>query len=168
MKQNILIVCYDYSLARNVADELATILDMRVLDEIDMFNFDFAPRNIEEMITLKGEDYVLSKLVKIILSESEFENVILVSNLKSINLCRDNFKEIKNHNLVIYLMLDENELASVEQANYVFSLSNEEILNSTEIISQSFADILVNVKDFSKLDLVNGIMTKIEKYYNIG
>ena len=103
MKQNLMILCYDYDISKMVANVLSDYFSMGVLDEIELFEFDFSPRTLSDMIEMNGQDFVISKLTKIAKSTCDFEGIIFVSHLKIINLCKENFSDFKENNLIIYL-----------------------------------------------------------------
>ena len=69
MKQNMLVLSYDYELSKRIAEKLSDAFSMRVLDSIDLFEFDHIPFSFKEILEKNGIEYVIKKMKSIIKME---------------------------------------------------------------------------------------------------
>ena len=62
MKENLMVICYDYGLSRRISKSLADFLDMRLFDMLEMFIFNNAPHKLTDVIKINGEEYAIKKM----------------------------------------------------------------------------------------------------------
>ena len=81
MKQNLLVVSYDYELSKQIAIKLADVFSMRFFDQKELFEFDHMPMSFREIYSLNGADYVKKKMKSIIGMELDFDNAVFVADI---------------------------------------------------------------------------------------
>lgn len=169
MKQNLMILCYDFDVSKIIANQLSEYFSMGVLDLIDLFNFDSIPRTLHDMIDLNGEEFVIKKLTKIANSECDYEGIIFVSPIKIISLCRENFSKFKENNLIVYLGIDSQNKNSVFENNKDSLLLNDPVTfkNDEEYIQKNLADICIDAYNDSMENVYLLVVENIKKFYNI-
>ena len=62
MKQNILVVSYDYRFSKSIASKLAEVFSMHLFDEIELFEFDHIPQSIDEIWDSQGKRVCFQKI----------------------------------------------------------------------------------------------------------
>lgn len=164
-----MILCYDYDLSKKVAIELSDYFSMRFLDEIELFNFDFYPRNLSDMIELNGQEFVISKLKKIAKSECDYEGIIFISHLKIIGMCEEKFADFRDNNFIVYLNLsqDKKDRMFEENKNDVFFVDCEKLKECEISIKENLADIYIDAYNDSTENISLLVAEKIKNFYNI-
>lgn len=165
MKHNLMLVSNDYELSKQIADEIADYFEVRVLDELELLAFDFAPTSIDELYENFGKDFILKKLSKIALSQCEFENVLFLSHFETLNHLDLLAQKVKENDLIIVLYSDTKSLESKSISSNIFSLKFED--DFLENIKQKFSDIFINLGEIPKSQIVNQIIEKIKDFYNL-
>lgn len=159
MKQNMMIVCYDYNLALSLGEKLSEFFSMRVFDELSMLSFDFAPLTLSELIEKFDENFVLEHLKKTVFSYCSFENVIGVSHLKVAALCEEFFGNIKENNLTVLVG------AEAHGEDDFFNMTETEILDAERLLSEKLCDIVVDGRGRAINEIFDAIIEKTEMYY---
>lgn len=175
MKQNILIVGYDYNVSKRLAEQLADTFGMRTLDMINMFEFDNIPNTFEDVLKISGKDYVEKELRSILKMELDFDNVVFVSWLKSLDGLEDLIYRVKLSNFIILIKKDiEDELLELENEEYsnesikeFFKLTKEDIIKHENQIEKNCADIVVDISNLTNSEIVQKIIDKIKNYYSV-
>ena len=154
MKQNILVVSYDYKFSRMIASELASLFSMHLFDEIELFEFDHIPRTLDEVLESQGKEYVLKKLRSIVKSEIEFDDAVFVADISFADNCFDLFYRLKLSNFVVLLTKPiETEFEEMQQKEYrskaekqLFCSTQKVLEQREDIIIKNLADIIVDVR----------------------
>lgn len=175
MKQNILVISYDYDLSKSVAKRLADEFSMRVLDQLALFEFDHAPKTLSGVLMELGEEYVLKKFRSIVKMELDFDNTVFVSDINIADNCFDLFYRIKLNNFTIFLFKDTSqELREIKAKKYptkqlkeFFDIDRESLERCKGLIENECADISVDVTGLSEEELSKTVINKIKDYYSI-
>lgn len=165
MKQNLVILCYDYNLSKLISKSLSEYFLMRVLDETELFDFDYSPRSIEDLISMFGLDFVMEKFCKIAGSHCDYENIIFISHLKIMNNCAKKFDKFKENSLIILIESDFQDLENID--NPIFILNENEFNQVQDNLQNSLADICIENVDLSFDELNKTIIEEIKNYYRI-
>ena len=175
MKQNILVVSYDYAFSKRIASKLAELFSMHLFDELELFEFDHMPRTYEEIFEFLGKDYIYKKLRLIVKSEIEFDDAVFVADISFTDYSEDLFYRLKLSNFVV-LLTKPIELEMEELHNKKFEtsakkelfLSNQKTLeNREDKIIKNLADIIVDADNLTDEQIVEEIVDKIKNYYNV-
>ena len=169
MKQNLMILCYDYELSKSVANILSDYFSMRVLDETEMFDFDFSPRTLNEILELYGEEFVLKKFRKIASSHYDYEGIIFISHLKIINLCREKFEIFNEKTFTIFLEIDKDKKYEIYKTNSasLFFKDTKNFELEEEFLKNNLADVSIDAYNKSVEEISSIVINSIKKYYNI-
>lgn len=171
MKQNMLVTSYDYAVSKRLAIKLAETFSMRILDAIELFEFDHIPFKVEEILEKNGPSYVLKKMRSIIEIEIDFDDAVFVAGIDFADHCQDLFQKIKYSNFVILLKKDIDEEISEIKSKVITSYNNVEnkeiLLKRETIIEENCADIVVNISGISDDEVVDKITAEIKKYYQV-
>lgn len=173
MKENILIVSYDQVLSRQIADKLAEFFSMRVFSAIELFEFDNIPRTLDEMIAIRGIDYVKDELAGIIKFSTDYQNVVFVSDLSMHETCRQFMSKIIASYIVVILKDDiEKEVSYLENKQFgeyekELYLYNRQELEIAENSISELADVVVGVHGRPANEIVGEIVSAIKTIYNV-
>ncbi len=175
MKQNLLVLSYDYSLSKRISKKLAEIFSMRELDQFELFEFDHIPRNFDEVLEIEGDAYIMKKFRSIIKMELDFDNVAFTANINCADNCEELFYKMKLSNFVILLYKPiEIELSELDNVSYktdkqkeFFKTDKQTLQNREEKIRQGCADISINIEDLSDDKIVELIIDLINAYYSV-
>ncbi len=175
MKQNILIVCYDYDISKAVAKQLAFLFSMRLFDQKELFEFDHMPRTFAEIYKLNGKDYISKKMKSIVKMELDFDDAIFVADISFADNCFDMFYKIKLSNFVVLLKkntekevneLNSKKFESQEERDYY--LSDVNTLKKRELaISYDLSDVVINIENMTNEQIACEIVDKIKSYYSV-
>ena len=175
MKQNLLIVGYDYDTSKRLANKLADAFSMRVLDSIELFEFDHIPFSFSEILEKNGRDYVLKKMKSILNMELDFDDAVFVANLSMAENALDLFYKIKLSNFVV--LYKKNAKSEVEElSSKVFKSEAEKeffVLNEIDLklyedaIEQNLADAVIETDFLSDDEIIEKIIDKIKEYYSV-
>lgn len=175
MKQNILIVSYDYDVSRQVAKNLADSFSMRTFDQKELFEFDHMPRTFAEVYRLNGKDYVLRKMKSILKMELHFDDAIFIADNCFADNCYDLFYKIKLSNFVVFLTKDiQTEIQEITQKKYsseeceeFYKISETELKEREYAIRNDVADIVVDISKKTISQICEEIVDKIKNYYSV-
>lgn len=175
MKQNLLVVSYDYDVSKRLAHRLADSFSMRVLDAIELFEFDHIPFSFEEILKKNGPAYVSKKMRSILKMELDFDDAVFVANNDFADTCADLFYKIKLSNFVILLKkdidLELKELNSkqfnIPEQKEFYVLSKETLEKREETLEHGCADIVIDIKNLNDDEIVENIIDKIKNYYSV-
>ncbi len=175
MKQNILVVSYDYSLSKNICNKLADIFSMRTLDQFEMFDFNHIPRTFSEVLTSSGNEYVKKELRGIIKMELDFDNVVFAADISLGETCKDIFFRIKLSNFVVFVTknintemneLDKKEYESKAVKKY-FSMNKKTLSDRESSIKFDLADAVIDADDLTDDQIARKIELEVLKYYKV-
>lgn len=175
MKQNLLVVGYDYDLSKRLAEKLADAFSMRVLDSIELFEFDHIPFSFCEILEQNGVEYVMKKMKSILKMELDFDDAVFVANINMADNALDLFYKIRLSNfIVLYKKKTEQEVVELENKIYKndkekeFFVSNELDLKLFEnSIENNLADAVVEIDGLEDDEIINKIIDKIKNYYSV-
>ena len=175
MKQNILLVGYNYELSKRIAEKVAVAFAMRVFDQLELFAFDHMPRTFGEVCKSNGTEYVKRTLKSIIKMETGFEDAVFVADLVMADNCSDIYHQIKMNNFVVLLHKKTNmELEELKKKKYPtqeetdFFAYNEKLLMERKMsIAKDCADISIDMTDLSEDEIVQAIVNNIRSFYKI-
>ncbi len=173
MKQNILLVSYDYDISKKVAEKLADFFSMRVLNSIELFEFDFAPRNISQMIYERGATYVKAQLGKIVKYSSDYENVVLIADISMADTCKECFDNISKDYVSVFLYdtpeAEENFLNKKNLSPELSKLnlySKEQLFQMHQIL-KSACDCSIQISGLTLMEVLFKTIGDIKKIYNM-
>lgn len=175
MKQNILVVSYDYELSKAVAKKLAEEFSMRVFDQIELFEFDHAPKSLSGVLLELGEEYVMKEFRSIVKMELDFDGSVFVADLSIADNCFDLFYRIKLNNFSVFLYKDrEQELKELKSKKFptkqmkeFFDIDKESLERCEGLIQRECADISVSADNLSVDEIAKLVISKIQEYYSI-
>ena len=175
MKQNLLVVSYDYEKSKGLAKKLAESFSMRFFDQRELFEFDHMPRTFSEVFALNGKDYVLKNMRSIVKMELDFDDAVFVADISFADNCYDLFYKIKLSNFVVFLKKDRSEeyaeiLAKTyktEEEKSFYEMSEGLLKLREETIFNDCADITVDIGGLSDEQIIDEIVDKIKNYYSV-
>lgn len=175
MKQNLLVTSYDYDVSKRLAEKLAEAFSMRVLNQIELFEFDHIPFSFIEVLEKNGLEYVVKEMNSIIKMELDFDDTVFVASINFADTMEDLFYKIKLSNFVILLKKNiEDEIKELSDKKYdtavqkeFFNTSKEDLIRRKSIIEQNCADIVVDISDLTIEQIVQKIIDKIKSYYSV-
>ena len=175
MKQNILVVSYDYAFSKRIASKLAELFSMHVFDEMELFEFDHLPRSYNEILQALGKEYILKELRSIIDSEIEFDDAVFVADISFADYAEDLFYKLKLSNFVVLLTKPiEIEMEELKSKIYrtsaekeLFSSNQKTLEKREDKIIKNLADIIVEAENLTDEQIVDEIVDKIKEYYNV-
>lgn len=175
MKQNLLVVSYDYHLSRQVASCLADVFSMRFCDQKELFEFDHIPLTFSEVYQINGADFINKEMKGTIKMATEFENVVFVADISMADDCSDLFYALGKNNLIIMLKKDiddeieelSNRIYDSPEASEFFKTDKELLMLREEVLSESLADIVVDITGTNADRITENVVDKIKKYYSV-
>lgn len=175
MKQNIMIISYDYNLSKVVAKELAGVFSMRFFDQMELFSFDNMPRTLDEILETMKIDYIYKKLKNIIKGELDYTDAVFVADISLADNCYELFHQIKLNNFVIMLKKDiDAEIVDLSLNDYdskaekiFFSTTKNQLEKRENYIAENLADIIIDTSGQSKNTITQNIVDKIKNYYSV-
>lgn len=175
MKQNLLIISYDYDLSKRLAHRLAESFSMRVFDQIELFEFDHLPRKISDVISSQGMKYVLKKMRSLLKMELDFDDAVFVCNLATADSTEDLFFKVNLSNFVIFLHKEPNvELRELLKKHYssrhereFFVPSRAKLIEREKKVAEFCADVNLNITNLSDEEIEEKIIEKIKEYYSV-
>lgn len=174
MKQNLLIVSFDYDLTRKISAKLADEFSMRIFDQRELFEFDHIPRTFSDVIKLNGKDYVLRKYRSILKMELDFDNALFVADNSFAENCFDLFYKIKLSNFVVFIYKDiKKEVEEIERKKYKnkycedFYKCDEMTLAKREyLIKNDCADICIDIESLNEDEIAEKVKNEMLKFYS--
>lgn len=165
MKHNLMVVSNNYDLSKEIANNLAEYFSMRVFDEIELLNFDFSPRTINELQDDFGSEFVYKKLSKTLLSQCEFENIVFLTHYETINMSASYFEKLKEHDFIIMIRQNILQKENVNKQDKLFSntISTEEFNE----LSKNLADFSVAINSNSIEEVSEIIIKGIKSFYGL-
>lgn len=173
MKQNLLILSYDYTLSKRLSAKFADNFSMRVFDQRELFEFDHLPRSFSEVLLERGKEYIFKKFKSIIKMEFDFENTVFVADYSLADYAYDIFHNIKLANFTIYLYKNvEDELSEVLSKDYAsnaekefYKIDEPLLLERENEIKNNLADITVDITGLTDDQIIDVVNQKMQNYY---
>jgi len=103
MKENLMVICYDYGLSRRISNSLAEFLEMRLFDMLEMFIFNNAPYKLTDVINKSGIDYANKEMRGVLKTELDLSGVVFAAEPKMLGLNQDLYEKLKECNLTLFL-----------------------------------------------------------------
>lgn len=155
MKENLMVVCFDYALSRRISKSLADFLDMRLFDMLEMFVFNNAPHRLTDVIKINGKEYAVKKMRSVLKTELDCSGSVFVAEPKMLGLNQDLFERMKECNLVLFLKRDykteysirERMLFRSEEDKDFFKLEIDEMTENGMTIENNLADIVIDINN---------------------
>lgn len=175
MKQNLLVISYDYDLSKRLAVRLADVFSMRVFDQLELFEFDHTPRTLGDVVSEKGKEYVNKKLRSLLKMELEFDDAVFVCNLSVADNSEDLFFKVKLSNFVVFLYKNANiEMEEIVKKTYrsdsereFFVCTKEELLMREHKVVSECADASIDITGLNDDEILENIIEKIKNYYSV-
>lgn len=175
MKQNMMVVSYDYDVSKRIGEKLADAFSMRILDMISLFEFDNYPNTFNEVLKINGKVYIEKEFRSILKMELDFDNVVFVANMGFADKHEDLFYKIKLSNFVILLKKDiETEIAEIENKEFetieqkeFFYVDRQSLLDQETILQNGLVDIVIDISNLTDDEIVEKIIDKIKIYYSV-
>ena len=175
MKQNMLVLSYDYELSKRIAKKLSDVFSMRVLDSIDLFEFDNIPHSFKDILEKNGIEYVMKEMKSIISMELDFDDAVFVANINMADECYDLFYKIKLSNFVMLLKKNINDevfelkkkVYKTDAEKLFFASDMADLKTREELIETELADAVVEIDGLEDDEIVEKIIDKIKNYYSV-
>lgn len=172
MKENLLVVCFDYALSRRVSKSLAEFLDMRLFDMLEMFVFNNAPYRLTEVIQINGKEYANKEMRGVLKTELDLSGAVFVVEPKILGLNQDLFEKLKQRNLVLFLKRDykteysirEKMLFRSEEDKEFFRLEIDELTETAITIENNLADIVINIDGLNFEQIKEKVQKTLENF----
>lgn len=172
MKENLMLISYDYALARRLAGSLSDFLEMRFFDMLDMFVFNNAPHSLTDVLRINGRDYAMKEMRGVLKTELDFSGAVFVAEPKMLGLNQDLFEKLKTCNLVVFLKRDykteyvtrERMVFKSQDDKEFFSLQIDELSENAMNIENNLADIVVDVNNLNFEQIKEKIQNELENY----
>lgn len=174
MRKNLIVISFDYALARRTAEILSDKFDRRFFDMFDMFTFDNSPNTLTDVLRMNGEDYVNKEMSGILKNELDFSGVVFLLDPQIAWLNDELLNEIRENNVVIFLKRDfKDEYAHREKIAYkseeereYFTYKLDKLHEIHEFIEHELADISIDVDSLSYREIKDNILKKIDSLLN--
>ena len=151
MKNNLFFVASEQRVAKVIAAKVAEFFAMRLFDSIEMFEFDHAPRKIDEVIDEFGIDYVKKEMKSIAKMQLDFDEAVFVADIRFLDALEDLYVRIQTKNLVVFLNDKHSKLNQNIKLNFL----------------SDCCDIAVDVSDLSDEIAFSNVVSEIKAFYNI-
>lgn len=175
MKQNLLVISYDYDLSKRLAEKLADVFSMRVFDQIELFEFDHIPRKIGDVLQEKGKEYVDKKMRSLLKMELDFDDAVFVCLMSVVDDIDELAFKVNLSNFIVFLNKDiDAEIKEIQDKQFdsqiekeYFSCTKEQLAIRKQKIAESLSDAVVNVSGLSDDQIVENVIKQIKEYYSV-
>jgi shikimate kinase len=172
VKENLMVICYDYGLSRRISKSLAEFLDMRLFDMLEMFLFDNAPYRLTDVINMSGEEYAAKKMRSVIKTELDLTGAVFAAEPKMLGLNQDLFDKLKENNFILFLKRDykndyifrENMAFKSQADKDFFKLEIDELTENALNIENNLADIVVDIDGLVYDQIKEKVLKTLETY----
>lgn len=155
MKNNLFIISQDYEKSRVISKKVAEFFSMRLLDSIEMFEFDNSPRNIGEVCEEFGRDYIKKEMSSIAKMQLDFDDAIFVGDYEYLDSYNEIANKIKQKNLVIFLSDKSNE-----------NKQNENVYDKLKFLADC-CDVAIDISCLPNEEIFDKVIIEIKKFYGI-
>lgn len=162
MKSNFVLVGLNENITKQIADAVASDLNMFFLDINDLIKYNFSD---EEVISKVGMEYFDRQVKKLIASASEYENTV-INCPYDLFLQEENLQALKNKAIVIFISIDKNCL-QIQNRDYVADKKLDIVLLAYEELSKSLeqeADIKIEYNGKDIKQIIKNISVKIKNF----
>lgn len=172
MKENMMVICYDYGLSRKISKSLAEFLDMRLFDMLEMFLFDNSPHRLTDVINMSGEEYAAKKMRDVFKTELDLSGVVFAAEPKMLGLNQDLFEKIKENNFILFLkrnykndyIFRENMAFKSQADKDFFKLEIDELTENALNIENNLADIVIDIDGLVYDQIKEKVLKTLETY----
>ena len=172
MKENLMVICYDYGLSRRISNSLAEFLEMRLFDMLEMFIFNNAPYKLTDVINKSGIDYANKEMRGVLKTELDLSGVVFAAEPKMLGLNQDLYEKLKACNLILFLkrnyrndyLFRENMAFKSEIDKDFFRLEIDELTENAQNIENNFADIVVDIDGLNFEQIKEKVIKTLEDF----
>lgn len=172
MKENMMVICYDYGLSRKISSSLADFLEMRLFDMLEMFIFNNAPYKLTDVININGVEYANKEMRGVLKTELDLSGVVFSAEPKMLGLNQDLFKKLKESNLVLFLkrnyrndfLFRENMAFKSQVDKDFFKLEIDELTENAINIENNLADIVIDIDGLSYDKIKEKVLKTLESF----
>ena len=172
MKENMMVICYDYGLSRRISKSLSEFLDMRLFDMFEMFSFNNAPHRLTDVIEINGPEYAIKSMRDVLKTELDCSGTVFAAEPKMLGLNQDLFEKIKECNFVLFLKRDyKNDYVFRENMAFkspvdkeFFRLEIDELAENAVNIENNLADIIIDIDGLSFDQIKEKIIKTLESF----
>ena len=172
-KSNIAIIGLNPEYTNEVASLVAEQLDMYFLDTLKLFEYDYAPYSLSELISENNIRWVRQKLVRTIKYACTLDNTIITFESGILNN-KQKMSIIDKGCLIIYLHQEERKINKYQenvkyQTNELKRFCKIKESNIKKYIStaKEYSDITINASKFSTFKCMGEVLRAIKKYYGV-
>ncbi len=155
MKNNLFFMAQEYKISKSVATKVAEFFSMRLFDSVEMFEFDNAPRKIDEVMTDFGRDYVKKEMRSIAKMQLDFDDAVFVADFRFLDAYKDIYAKIQSRNLVIFL------------SDKTQGVGSKEIVIEKLCFLSDCCDLAIDVSCLSNQEIFDKVILEIKKFYGL-
>ena len=172
MKENMMVICYDYGLSRRISSSLADFLEMRLFDMLEMFIFNNAPYKLTDVININGMEYANKEMRGVLKTELELSGVVFAAEPKMLGLNQDLFEKLKENNFILFLkrnykndyIFRENMAFKSQSDKDFFKLEIDELTENALNIENNLADIVVDIDGLNFEQIKEKVIKTLENF----
>ena len=172
MKENMMVICYDYGLSRKISSSLADFLEMRLFDMLEMFIFNNAPYKLTDVININGVEYANKEMRGVLKTELDLSGVVFAAEPKMLGLNQDLFEKLKESNLILFLkrnyrndfLFRENMAFKSQVDKDFFKLEIDELTENAINIENNLADIVIDIDGLSYDKIKEKVLKTLENF----
>ena len=172
MKENLMVVCYDYGLSRRISNSLAEFFEMRLFDMFEMFVFNNAPYSLTDVIKINGIDYANKEMRGVLKTELDLSGTIFAAEPKMLGLNQDLFERLKEVNLILFLkrnyrndfLFRENMAFKSQEDKGFFKLEIDELTENSTTIEEKLADVVVDIDGLNFEQIKEKVIETLQKF----
>ena len=170
MKENMMVICYDYGLSRKISKSLADFFEMRLFDMLEMFIFNNAPYRLTDVININGMEYANKEMRGVLKTELDLSGVVFAAEPKMLGLNQDLFEELKESNFIVFLkrnyrndfLFRENMAFKSQVDKDFFKLEIDELAESSINIENNLADIVIDIDGLNYDQIKEKVLKTLE------
>ena len=170
MKENMMVICYDYGLSRKISNSLAEFFEMRLFDMLEMFIFNNAPYRLTDVININGTEYANKEMRGVLKTELDLSGVVFAAEPKMLGLNQDLFEELKESNFIVFLkrnyrndfLFRENMAFKSQVDKDFFKLEIDELAESSINIENNLADIVIDIDGLNYDQIKEKVLKTLE------
>lgn len=172
MKENLMVVCYDYGLSRRISKSLADFFDMRLFDMFEMFVFNNAPYKLTDVIEINGIEYANKEMRGVLKTELDLSGTVFAAEPKMLGLNQDLFDDLRKNNLILFLkrnyrndyLFRENMAFKSQSDKEFFRLEIDELTENAINIENNLADIVVDIDGLNFDQIKEKVVKTLENF----
>ena len=170
MKENMMVICYDYGLSRKISKSLADFFEMRLFDMLEMFIFNNAPYRLTDVININGMEYANKEMRGVLKTELDLSGAVFAAEPKMLGLNQDLFEKLKECNFIVFLkrnyrndfLFRENMAFKSQVDKDFFKLEIDELAESSINIENNLADIVIDIDGLNYDQIKEKVLKTLE------